>query len=289
MAARPKHYFLAPTGNPPEGPIRLGNIISVPQLADDPINEDHFPLSSVPMDVIEYNEPNYKFDISLNKGGHVGIWASFLQMLGLGGEVTVEGLDENSEEWTCENLQTISFTPKLAYITKCLEDEGVQNYMRANKPWFSSSKLYMIMGIKVAYGAASTVRYARTRGLNLRFGVDLGDLGVPLSFGPDAGRNNTISVQQSQDGAEPFVFAFRLRRIKITRKGNFHHEQYDKGTVLSIKEDENDESGAELQVVVEGLADDDADGSEFQLDSRDAVDEGSTVDAHCRVAVSEED
>ncbi|KAF4984484.1 hypothetical protein FZEAL_332 [Fusarium zealandicum] len=198
------------------------------------------------MSVIKYNEPKYKFDIGVSKGGHVGIWMSFLQMLGLGGDLNVEGSNERGEEWTCENMQTISFMPKLAYITKCLEDEGVQNYMRVNKPWFGTSRLYMITGIKVAYGAAST----------------------------------------SQEGADPFVFAFRLRRIKISGKGRVGHEQYDKGTVLSIKKDGGGD--AKLKFVVEGVEDDDALGSAFQLDSKAAVDEASQEDTTCSCALSED-
>ncbi|KAF7556187.1 hypothetical protein G7Z17_g1664 [Cylindrodendrum hubeiense] len=288
MSSRVKHYFLAPIGNPAEGPIRLGNIVSAPRLADDPLNEDHVPLSSVSMDVVDHTEHSYDFGININNGSRVGVWASFLQTLGLGGDVTVEGSNENSEQWACESMRTISFTPKLDYITKCLEDEGVQNYMRVNKPWFGTSRLYMVTGIKVAYGASSTVRYAQSRGFHLRFGVDLTGLGIPLTIGPEFGRTNTLSVRQSQEGAEPFVFAFRLRRIKITGKGNIHHEQYDKGTVLGIKEDEVDESDVKFEVIVEGVEDDDADGSEFQLDSNDAVDEASPVGIECTCAASED-
>lgn len=289
MTARPKHYFLAPTGNPPEGPIRLGNIISAPRLVDDPINENYVPLSCMPMETFLHNETNYKFQMGLSEGGSVGIWASFLQLvLGIGGQGAIESLDEDSEQWACENLQTISFRPTLAYIVKSLEDEGVRNHIRINKPWFGSSKLYMITGVKVAHGAASTVRYARNKGFNLRFGADFSALGVPVGSGPEFSRNSATSVEQSQGGAEPFVFAFRLRRIKITRKGDILHGQYDKGTFLSSDRNDNNEP-REVELLVDGLEDDDADGSEFQLDSMDAVDEGSTTNIHCRIIVSEED
>ncbi|KAM0543607.1 hypothetical protein ACHAPJ_012194 [Fusarium lateritium] len=289
MATQKKHYFLSPTRSTPEGPIRLGSIISTPALADDPINEEYISLSSVPMDIIEHNEPNYRFEMCTSTSGSVGIWASFLQVLGIGGDVTADWSRENSQAWDCENLKTISFRPKLSYITQCLEDEGVQSYMRVNKPWLGTSKLYMITGIKVAYGASSTIRYARGKGFNLRFGVDLASQGVPLSVGPEYGRNNAISVQQSQDGAEPFVFAFRLRRIKISKKGNLRHESYDKGAMLCINESQaSSDPSTELQVIVEGL-EDDVDGSEFQLESKNVFDEGSPGDEVCRCSATEDD
>ena len=290
MSTQTKHYFLSPIGNPPEGPIRLGNIISTPALADDPLNEEHMSLSSVPMDIVEHNEPNYTFEMSTTKSGNVGIWASFLQLLGVGGDITVDWSRDTNQAWACDNLKTISFKPKLAYINKCLEDEGVQNYMRANKPWLGTSKLYMITGIKIAYGASSTINYARSRGLNLRFGVDLTSQGVPLSIGPECGRDQAITIQQSQHGSEPFVFAFRLRRIKISSKGDVRHESYDKGAMLGIKQGlGSDDTGPELQVVVNGLEDDDADGSEFQLESKDTFDPAWPDHEVCKCSAAEDD
>ncbi|WZH47036.1 hypothetical protein QYS62_008174 [Fusarium acuminatum] len=286
MSMREKNYFLAPIGNPPEGPIRLGNIVSGPAFADDPINEEHLPLGSVAMEVSKHNQTNFAFDMSMSKDGFVGVWASFLQVLGIGGDVTFEWSREHSEKWACDNLKTVSCSPKLSYITQCLNDEGVKHYMRVKKPWLGASKLYMVTGIKVAYGAASTVAYARKSGLNLRFGTDFSSQGVPLSLGPKMGGGNIISVQQSQEGAEPFVFAFRLRRIKISRKGDVRHESYTRGTVLSIKED-NARSESDIEIVVDGIEDHDAEGSEFQLDSKDALEEESSDGARCKCVVVE--
>lgn len=287
MSLRPKHYFLAPTGNPPEGPIQLGNIVSLPRLVDDPLNEEQVALSTVAgMDVIEHNEPNYSLDINTKKGGHIGIWASFLlQVLGVGGDAKAQLEGEVSEQWQCTNIQTLSFTPKLAYIVKCLEDDGVQRYLRVNKPWFGSCKLYMITGIKIAYGASSTVRWSKIKGLNLHFGVDLTSLGIPLQVGPDVAHISSVTVTESQDGAEPFVFAFRLRRLKIFSSGSVEHRQYDKGTMLGIHRQRESESDDKVEVLVEGIEDEDADGSEFGLQSHDVRDEASEHEESCRCTV----
>lgn len=291
IMSRPKHYFLAAIGNPPEGPIRLGNIISLPRLADDPINEESVPLSAVPgMKVVEHNEPNYTLDIDKSATSHAGVWASFLQtIVGVGGDVSAEAGRETGEQWRCTNLQTLSFTPKLDYIVRCLEDEGVRHYMRLNKPWLpgASSRLFMITGVKIAYGAASTVRCARQKGLSLSFGVDLTALGVPLQFGPEAGRKTNVSVTQSQEGAEPFVFAFRLRRIKVSKAG-VEHRQYDKGAMLGIREAEESGLDEAADVFVEGVDDDDVNGSQFGLSDQDVADDGTSDKATCTVAAVEE-
>ncbi|KAI1061473.1 hypothetical protein LB506_011913 [Fusarium annulatum] len=144
----------------------------------------------------------------------------------------------------------------------------------------------MITGIKIAYGAASTIEHAKQRGLHLKFGTDFSSQGVPISLGPQIGGSNTISTKQSQSGGDPFVFAFRLRRIKISRKGEVNHERYTKGTVLSIKEEVREQ---DIEIVVEGVEDFDADGEEFQFNSKDAFDEGLASDVPCKAVIVQED
>ncbi|KAF5535708.1 hypothetical protein FPHYL_13141 [Fusarium phyllophilum] len=255
MATRQTSYFLAPIGNPPEGLIRLGNIISTPALADNPINEKNFLPTE--MEVVEHNQTNFTFDRSVKKDRSFGIWASFLQTLGIGGDVIVDWSTEHSEQWACNNLKT-----------------------------FAANKLYMITGIKVEFGAASTIEHAKQRALNLKFGTDFTSQDVPISLGPQIGGSNTISTKQSQSGGDPFVFAFHLRRIKISRKGEVNHESYTKRTVLGIKEDGTDE---DVEIVVEGVEDFDAGGEEFQLNSNDAFDEGMPSDGLCKAVIVEED
>lgn len=285
MGPRPKHYFLAPIGNPLNGQIKLGNIIALPRLADDPINENHVSLSSIPMEITEHNEYDYTFNLNAKSGGRIGIWASFLQTIGLKAEATIEDSRQHSEQWAFEKLQTISFAPKLAYITKCLEDDGVRNFLRINKPSFGASNLYMITGIKVAYDASSVVQYAKKKGIALRLGSGF----TGNHVGPEFSRNDEIGVSQSQGGADPFVFAFRLRRIKLSLSGEVSHEQYSKGAMLGVKEDEDDESNAQIPIVVEDIeSDEDVDGSEFQLESRDALDESSPGDGLCKCVISED-
>ncbi|KAK0761360.1 hypothetical protein N5P37_006310 [Trichoderma harzianum] len=285
MGPRPKHYFLAPTGNPLNGQIKLGNIIALPRLADDPINENHVPLGSVPMEITEHNEYDYTFNLKAKSGGRIGIWASFLQTIGLKAEATVEDSRQHSEQWAFEKLQTISFAPKLAYITKCLEDDGVRNFLWTNKPYFGTSNLYMITGIKVAYGASSVVQYAKKKGIALRLGSGF----TGNHIGPEFSRNDEIGVSQSQGGADPFVFAFRLRRIKLSLSGEVGHEQYSKGAMLGIKGDEDNESNAQIPMVVEDIeSDEDVHGSELQLESKDALDESSSGDEFCKCVISED-
>jgi hypothetical protein len=130
MSQRPRHYFLAATGNPPEGPIKLGNIISLPRLADDPINQYTVPVASMPgMEVLEHNEKNHSFELSTSQGGQIGIWASFLQMLGVGGDVSVKKAAEGSEHWLCDNMQTLSSAFKVQSPASVAQDREARVVM----------------------------------------------------------------------------------------------------------------------------------------------------------------
>ncbi|KAK2469186.1 hypothetical protein H9L39_19167 [Fusarium oxysporum f. sp. albedinis] len=125
MPNREAIYFLAPVGNPPEGPIRLGNIISAPAFADDPINERCIAPGEAAIEVIELKQENFRFDMNVKNERIVGIWTSFLQTLGIGGDATVDWSKEHSEQWAFKNLKTVSFSPTIAYVSQCLKDKGV--------------------------------------------------------------------------------------------------------------------------------------------------------------------
>lgn len=138
--------------------------------------------------MVEHNEPNYTLDIEKGVASRAGVWASFLQTrVGDGGDVSGEVSRETAEQWRCANLQTLSFTPKLEYIMRCLE-----------------------------------------------------------------------------------------------------HQQYDKGAMLGLRGPEEGDSDEMENVVVEGVDNDDADGSDLGLVDQEAVDDSTADGVPCTVAVAED-
>ena len=119
---RRKFYFLAPTRETPvNGPIKLGNIITLPRNADEPLNSPPIPTNRAVMEVFEHETEKYSVTIDKTMSGALGIWASFLtQILGLGGDVDGESGNADKEEWKCDTLKTFWFIPTPEYIAKSL-------------------------------------------------------------------------------------------------------------------------------------------------------------------------
>lgn len=88
-------------------------------------------------------------------------------------------------------------------------------------------------GIKAVTGA--TVKTSDAAGKKSRMGVDAdGTLlgGMPVSLGPEAAIERHDGQSIAFDDSSEFVFAFRVQKIKISRKGDVTHEDYIKGTML---------------------------------------------------------
>jgi hypothetical protein len=154
---------------PVNGSIELGNIITLPRNADQPLNSPPIPIDRAVMEVFEHEAENYSVTVNKITSGTIGIWASFLiQILGIGGDAG----NASKEEWKCDTLKTSWFTPTLEYIAKSLENSAVKEFLLDNRDWLKWSKVYMIMGIKVAYGASGVITYSKKKGINLHLGVD---------------------------------------------------------------------------------------------------------------------
>jgi len=280
---RPKFYFLAPVSQiPPKGPITLGSIISLPRLVAEPIND--YPVSPESFAENVYQHNAYKEVVTINRktGAHGSIFAEFLHTLGISGQVQGEANNNESEKWSIDKLQTIWFTPSTEYVKKSLEDPDVQEYLCA---WLLHKRVYMVTGIKIAYGASSTLEYAQRKDLKIHVGFDFTPLGVPIIVGPEAGMVQELTVWQTQGEVDPFVFAFRLRQIKVHPAGDFEHEDFSKGALLRARGSKvGDERANEVKIIVEGLDDFDIDGSDFLLPSWDAIDELPLGGTTCKCA-----
>jgi hypothetical protein len=171
----------------------------------------------------------------------IGIWAFFLmQILGVGGDINTQNSRGTTETWNCDTIRTLFFEPTTEYIKKSLETTSVKEYIRDNRNWLYNTKLYMITGIKVAYGAKGTVTYARNKSIHLHLGVDATPVGAPVQAGPDIGVEKGRSMTQNIGDKEPFVLAFRMQRTKVSAKGEIGHRR-EEGRMPGLDDDEDEE------------------------------------------------
>ncbi|KAF2107952.1 hypothetical protein BDV96DRAFT_587990 [Lophiotrema nucula] len=267
---REKFYFHAPTTDSPvDGPIFLGAIITHPRNADSPLNSRPIPIDTNIMDVYTDEIPNYSVTLEKKTTGTLGIFASFLaQILGIGGDVTGERGNTDSENWTCESLKTTSFNPTPEYIKSSLESSAVKQFLEEDKGWLLSSKVYMITGLKLAYGATGTIEYAKSKGINLHLSLDATSLGVPVEAGPEFGINRENKLKQEFGKKTPFVLAFRMRKINVTPGGKITNKPVTGGMLGtgSSESDAGEDGEAEQpEYIVDGLDEEDADANEFDI------------------------
>jgi hypothetical protein len=209
-----------------------------------------------------------------------------MQILGIGGDVQLEASTTKKDDWNCEILKTTWFTPTTEYIVKSLENTEVKKFLVDNQVWLRRSKVYMITGIKVAYGASSAAERAINIGVKLHLGVDATmATGVPVSGGPDIGAKWCSKTMQGSGRAEPFVFAFRLRQIKVSAKGDVAHKQLTSGAMLSLDSATGNEE-AKIDLIIDGLESEDADADEFALDGWATVDDAA-ADETCGCSKAE--
>jgi hypothetical protein len=292
-AQQPKPcYFLAPTRTcPPDGYIRLGSIISSPSTVDDPISSK-LPAPPEIQSITTHSERNWSHSVTTSSNsGSVGVWASFLQVvLGAGGDVGVSWENQANQTYSAKTMKWIEFRPSLQYIRAAVTDEEIDEFIRSNK---FREKIFMVTGLMVASGASGVINSMRERGLYAHVGVDgtiLSGGQAPIAAGPEGSLNWGKERQTSFEDADDFVFAFRLRQVKVRKSGDISHKPRTDGALFSKEDDrkiimESESRRQQVRIEIEGLEDEDATGLDFRMEEWDAVD---GIGQQCLVAGSEE-
>jgi hypothetical protein len=258
MAAKMKPTFhLAPRftiSPPPDGPLHLGTIID--NLTDvEPLNETcHLPLPGK-----EYKHTTTGFVATRSQlaTGKYGIWAKFVGIEGIGGELSVSTERSAEDTYHFEQLDEISFTATKEYMTQSMNERAVKQFVEGGG-W---EPVYMITGLKIARGPA----VSRKKGGKVATKVDLG-LSQPggiqgLEVGPNVEYANESSESVGFEKSDDFIYGIRVKRLYFKRAllsgkpGGLVGEHFHRGATLvdndpvvvakSLEEVEDDEVGNE--------------------------------------------
>lgn len=261
MPERTKHYFLPPIPEVPvEGPIRLGSIVAHPKCIFEPLNDSPVYPSSCFEKVFVSNSSPSSISFGKSTKKNLGLFAELPALVS--GNIDGDREREFKEHWSFGNLRTIWFIPSADYVRQSLADMYTQLYIQDNRSWLGHTNLYMVTGIKIAFGASALSTIATSYGFNGAVGVDLSALGAPVTVGPSAGRWNGLSVDTSSSFSEPVVFAFRLRRLKIRALDDVEQSDYNKNAMLG---QEGSTAEATVAIDTDGVEDYDATGADFNI------------------------
>ncbi|KAI1193780.1 hypothetical protein F5X97DRAFT_28668 [Nemania serpens] len=269
LPGRKKHYFLPPVPEVPvDGPIQLGSIVTDPKRVFEPINSYAVNPSSCFEKVSVSNSGPASLALGKSNKKNIGLFAELPAIVAA--NISGDYGADAEERWSFENMRTIWFTPSVDYVRQRLADTDVQLYIQTNQSWLGHTNLYMVTGVKVAFGASVLSEFASSYGFSGTVGLDLSALGPPITAGPDIGIWNNSSLAGTSSPVEPVVFAFRLRRLKIKANGDVEQSDHDKKALLG--HEDYDVKGS-IQIDTDGIEDYDATGVDFNFS-----DEGEFLD-----------
>lgn len=274
------YYFLAPTRNsPPNGPIRIGNIIDNVSEPERPINDSAPPAFTDKNQLYESTNLNWQSSRSNPKTRKAGLWTSFLAALGIRAEANITSETNRVDGYEIDKLTTTEFIPTKQYLQESIYQPDVKNWMLHNK----NEPLWMITGVKIASGARFLVSRAKEKGFHFQFGFDATGLGYPVAAGPQVEAVSKVAMTESARVGEDFVFAYRLREIRYSkRKGLTSRDLTDKdgawyevGRPNVVPDDE--ENGFYIKESDVPLQDIDEEDIEDVSVTEDVEDDGTTI------------
>jgi hypothetical protein len=197
-----------------------------------------------------------------SKEWSIGLFATFIQVITLGGEASVSSKSSTQIDYSCELMTTHQFAPSLNYISKAAEDPRVKEHLKMGG---IGAKAFVITGIKTVENVTITTSEETEREQTLQIGVDIPP--AQITLGPKGTYKSTKSNQSTRTIEGPIVFAFQVEKIRVSRKGNVSHKEHIVGAMLGRKE------GGESELVIEraGSELDEDDLDDFDLTVRSGV------------------
>lgn len=225
-----KTYFLSPNLDYPPSSIGLGSIWTDPGDPGSCINRDG-PLPFPPNMPIEKSwKTDWINERDRRRKGLIGIWARFLQVVGMDAQASVTWEKIIASAYKFERLDTEFVEPTAKYVEESVLSDPIAQYIIAND---FKKPVYMITGAKIARGADVALANSKEAGTHVRAGVDGIPGGIPGKAGPEVTISSKDSEKTSFGGSSDFVFAYRLRKI-FYEKGRVRDTEYNKGTLYGI-------------------------------------------------------
>jgi hypothetical protein len=239
-------WFLPRTRDRPViSAIRLGDVIESPWSPEEALNDEP-PPAIKPGLLRRQTEESWSWtkETELSRGG--GVFASFLQVLGIGGDVEGTRANTNLDLYEVDCMVTEEFLPDKQYLRECIEDPGVRDMFVGPS---RKSKVYMVTGLKIAYGATKAAEMMRERSIRAKIGVDASALGAPVALGPQGHWSSRVTESLTADKSD-FIFAFKLRRLRF-KKGELTGQAFDRGAQYGLTREANESDSDEDELDVE--------------------------------------
>lgn len=242
-------FFLAPNWHfPPSGRIAIGNIIR------DPL-QPHRPLSKpdTTRETDSVLDTNWRLSVGTAININVSVWATFLEKIKLGAEVSRGRL--HSGNYTMRELETVCMKsdPTDDEIRLRCNEASVREFMRVDS--VLRHPVYMVSGIKIARGFALKAQVGMRTGGALGLG---GEVAPVAWLEAEAQASNERSVSNEFEAGNDIVFAYELLKIKPKGWGGeveFEVKEYRNRKAFLSEEERVPDEGVEGEMDVVGPED----------------------------------
>jgi len=232
MANKIKTYFLVPGWDFPAGSLPLGTILDTPTSPQSTLYKP--PFSSIDTPTYPTSKYNFSTTISSSSHKHVGLFAKFLQIFGLGAEVSVKYDKAHVDTYAFDHVHTVWFSPSQTYISQVIKETEVVNFLKQTD---YEETIYIITGIKTVEGASVTTFRNKGRDLKAAAGFDGTAMGIPVSVGPDAGYGDGETREATFKNSSSVVWAYQLKEVRVKRGGGVQSKDFVKGALFGEGEE----------------------------------------------------
>lgn len=267
MASMRKSYFLSPSWTLDPTEVALGSVIANINRPDDALSAEPFPIDT---SIYTGRETSCSGTIVMSKKQSVGLFATFIQVIKVGGGFSYSSTSTAEVAYSCESVETRRFTPSTTYITKAAGNDAVKRYLKIGG---LGAKVFVISGIKTAHGVTITTTQGSEQATNVHTGIEIP--ATQLTLGPRVTYMPKTSETHTRTIAGPIVFAFEVEKLRVNRKGQATSKEFVDGAMLGQKDDVEyvveragnylDEDEMEDFVVAARLGVEDENGEECQI------------------------
>ncbi|KAF3910649.1 hypothetical protein ABW21_db0205587 [Orbilia brochopaga] len=269
MASTRKSYLLAPSWDLRPSEVALGNAIASVRFPERLLSNKDLP-AEIDTEIYTEEAKDCKGEVTDGNKLSVGLFATFLQVVTFGGELSYSTMSSSKIEYSCESMETRRFTASPDFIAKVAADPAVKTHLKMGG---MGAKVFVVTGVKTAKGVTITTTEEAEKDKTIHVGAEIP--ATQITVGPKATLNATKYQTHTKTIDGPIVFAFQVDKLRVSRKGVATSKGYTVGALLGQKDEKVEYV---IEMADEDLDDDDMD--DFGVESRDGLEEGGEM---CRV------
>ncbi|PNP41582.1 hypothetical protein TGAMA5MH_06511 [Trichoderma gamsii] len=247
MANNQNLFFYAPTWDyPPDGPIKLGNVITS-------VKKPERPLHCVPptdSDVFSTKKTNVKHTRDEAQNENFSILVKFFNILGLDIQVSVGRQTSDQRIFSFKAIETKQFVPTLPYVQACVENDNVRRFLemsRYRKP------VFIITGLKIVFGdeaSMMTSHFVRNSPV-VQIDSTIPQIGPIKLSGSNTESGTAAKTVTEWESSDNFLFAFRVSKVLVGKATGqvISEEDYRRGAMFGDNAELREIQGPPLSIL----------------------------------------